>query len=294
MRVIDRIIGFVNTAQLASAAYTPSTPYTGSLPTKTVKKGSKGSEVKKVQKFLNWCIKAKLKVDGSCGKNTVAAIKKYQKQYKLKVDGVFGSQSRAKAKKIIAAHKPAPAPAPTPAPAPAPTPAPAPAPAPAPVASTSLNADKIVFAATSYAYPLGTSKKKYSYKTGKPTAAYKVALKKYMGKKAKISQSDCGYFVSTCVRAAGVSSSFNCLQWKKAPSTMTKVWSGKKIPDGFLQPGDIIRYKKSSGQHTMIYYGNGCIAEGARGNAFPKIKKDTKKYNKSNVKKSTIQVLRAK
>lgn len=288
MRVVDRIIGFVNTAQLASAAYDPSTPYTGKLPTKTVKKGSKGTNVKRVQKFLNWCIKAKLKVDGSCGKNTVAAIKKFQKQYKLKVDGVFGSQSRAKAKKIVAAHQPAPAPAPTPAPTPTPTPAPAPA----PIASTA--AQLIVAKATEYAYPLGTSKTKYSYKKGKPTAAYKKALKKYMGKKAKISQSDCGYFVSTCVRAAGVSKSFNCLQWKKAPSTMTKVWSGKKIPAGFLQPGDIIRYKKKSGQHTMMYYGNGYIAEGQRGNAFPKIKKDTKKYNKSNVKKSTIQVLRAK
>jgi peptidoglycan hydrolase-like protein with peptidoglycan-binding domain len=286
MRVVDRIIGFVNTAQLASAAYDPSTPYTGKLPTKTVKKGSKGTNVKRVQKFLNWCIKAKLKVDGSCGKNTVAAIKKFQKRYKLKVDGVFGSQSRAKAKKIVAAHQPAPAP--TPIPAPAPTPAPAPAPV------VSSAAQRIVAKATEYAYPLGTSKKKYSYKTGKATAAYKKALKKYMGKKAKISQSDCGYFVSTCVRAAGVSKSFNCLQWKKAPSTMSKVWSGKKIPDGFLQPGDIIRYKKSSGQHTMMYYGNGYIAEGQRGNAFPKIKKDTKKYNKSNVKKSTIQVLRAK
>ena len=276
MRVVDRIIGFVNTAQLASTAYDPSTPYTGKLPTKTVKKGSKGTDVKRVQKFLNWCIKAKLKVDGSCGKNTVTAIKKFQKQYKLKVDGIFGSQSRAKAKKIVVAHQPAPAPTP----------------APTPVVSTA--AQRIVAKATEYAYPLGTSKKKYSYKTGKATAAYKAALKKYMGKKAKISQSDCGYFVSTCVRAAGVSKSFNCLQWKKAPSTMSKVWSGKKIPDGFLQPGDIIRYKKSSGQHTMMYYGNGYIAEGQRSNAFPKIKKDTKKYNKSNVKTSTIQVLRAK
>lgn len=284
MRVYDRLIGFVNTAQLASAAYTPSTPYTGGLPTKTVKKGSKGSNVKKVQKFLNWCIKAGLKVDSSCGKNTVAAIKKYQKQYKLKVDGVFGSQSLKKAKKIVAAHQPAPTPAPTPTPAPVP--------APAPVISS--GATKIVAKATEYAYPLGTAKAKYTYKTGKPTAAYKAALKKYMKKSAKISQSDCGYFVSTCVRAAGVSSSFNCLQWKAAPNTMSKVWSGKKIPDGFLKPGDIIRYKKTSGQHTMMYYGDGLIAEGQRGNAFPKIKKDTKKYNKSNVKKSTIQVLRVK
>ena len=34
-------------------AYTPTTPYTGKLPTKTVKKGSKGSNVKAVQSFLS-------------------------------------------------------------------------------------------------------------------------------------------------------------------------------------------------------------------------------------------------
>ena len=285
MRVLDRIIGYVNSKHLASTAYKPSTPYTGKLPTKTVKRGSKGTNVKRVQRFLNWCIEAGLKVDGSCGKNTVKAIKKYQKRYKLKVDGVFGSQSRAKAKKIVNAHKPAPV-VPTPAPVPTPTPAPTPV--------ITSGASRIIAKATEYAYPAGTSKKKYSYKTGAPKKVYKSALKKYMKKKARISQSDCGYFVSTCVRAAGVSKKFNCLQWKKAPSTMKKVWSGKKIPAGFLQPGDIIRYKKKSGQHTMIYYGNGKIVEAQRGHAFPKIKKDTKKYNKSNVKKSTIQVLRAK
>ena len=280
MKFLDNIIGYINSAPLMSAAHVPSTPYTGSLPTKTVKKGSKGAEVKKVQKFLNWSENAGLKVDGSCGKNTVAAIRKFQKRYKgLKVDGIFGKQCRSKAKKIVAAHA-------------APTPAPTPAPAPAPVASG--NAAKIVAMAATYAYPAGTAKKKYQYKTGKATAAYKAALKKYMGKKAKISQSDCGYFVSTCVRAAGLGK-FNCLQWKKPPATMAIVLKGIKIPAGYLQPGDIIRYKKTSGgQHTLMYYGNGKVAEANRGNCFPRIHGDTKKYNKSNVKKSTIQVIRAK
>ena len=81
---------------------------------------------------------------------------------------------------------------------------------------------------------------------------------------------------------------------KKVPSSMQIVLKGKKIPSGFLQPGDIIRYKKKSGQHTMMYMGNGRIAEGQRGNNFPAIKKDTKKYNKSNVKFKTLQVIRAK
>ena len=71
--------------------------------------------------------------------------------------------------------------------------------------------------------------------------------------------------------------------------------SGKKIPDGLLQAGDIIRYKKTNGhQHTLMYYGNGKIAEAGRENQFPAIEKDTKKYNASNVKLSTRQVIRAK
>lgn len=111
------ILKLITDAQIASATIYPTSPYTGTLPTKVVKKGSKGDSTKAVQKFLNWCMKSGLKVDGVCGKKTVSAIKKYQKRYKLKVDGVFGSQSKRKAKDIIAKaivakYEPQPAPAP--------------------------------------------------------------------------------------------------------------------------------------------------------------------------------------
>ena len=86
--------------------YYPSTPYTGSLPGGTVKKGSKGTNVKAVQAFLNWCINAKLAVDGNCGNLTDKAIRKYQTQYKLKVDGIFGPASKRKAQEIIAKYAP--------------------------------------------------------------------------------------------------------------------------------------------------------------------------------------------
>ena len=258
MGILSKIIEYVNGAETASAAYKPTTPYTGSLPAKTVKKGSKGTDVKHTQKFLNWCIKAGLSVDGSCGSHTVSAIKKYQKQYKLKVDGIFGSQSRKKAQSIIKAY------------APAPTPTPAPAPIPAPAAN---NGARIVA---------------------------KTALKKYLGLSKKLQRSDCGHFITTCVRASGVSKSFKALKGRKqsfpdVPSTMYIVHKGKKIPSGLLQPGDIIRYKKTNGgQHVLMYYGNGKIAEAGRGNQFPAIEKDTNKYNKSNVRKKTLQVIRAK
>ena len=160
--------------------------------------------------------------------------------------------------------------------------------------------------AKEYAWPSGTSSKKWSYKKGTARATYKAALKKYMGHSSRVSQSDCGYFVSTCVRGAGVSKSFLALKGNKdpfpaVPSTMKIVHKGKKIPSGLLKPGDIIRYKKKSGsQHTLMYLGGGKIAEAGRKIRFPIIhsdvinKKGTKKYNASNIKFSTLQVIRAK
>lgn len=277
-KIYEAVCEVLSNAHTESAAYTPTTPYTGKLPTKTVRKGSKGTDVKHVQKFLNWCIKAGLSVDGKCGSKTTSAIKKYQKQYKLKVDGVFGPQSKKKAQSIINALKPKPKPTPTPTPA-------------------TANADKIVAKAKEYAWPYDTEPKTYAYITGSAKAVYKTALKKWMKKKAKISQSDCGYFVSTCVRASGVSTTFLALpgrasqSYPAVPSTMKIISRGKV---GTLQPGDVIRYRKTNGnQHTVIFLGDGMIAHAGRRHWFPKVV-EAKPWNNSNVKKSTIQVIRAK
>lgn len=162
------------------------------------------------------------------------------------------------------------------------------------------NADKIVARAKDYAWAYGTAQSKWAYKTGSAKSSYKSALKKYLKHTTKIAQSDCGYFVTTCVRASGVSSSFLALKGAKeafpaVPSTMKIVWKGSKIPSGTLKSGDIVRYKKVSGsQHTLMYIGDGKIAEAGRKIRFPRIAKDTKKYNASGVKFSTIQVIRAK
>ena len=78
--------------------------YTGTFPALGKKgylsKGDKGINVERLQKFLNWCINAKLTVDGSFGPATVKAVKKFQKKYGLTVDGFFGKGSLAKAKTI--------------------------------------------------------------------------------------------------------------------------------------------------------------------------------------------------
>ena len=165
--------------------------------------------------------------------------------------------------------------------------------------SPKSKADKIIATIDKLAYPKGTPAKTWGYSKGHARKSYRNALLKYMHKKARISQSDCGYFVSTVVRMAGIDKDFLALKGTSDPFPKSNkfkvVFSGKKIPADTLKKGDIIRYKKTNGgQHTFFYYGHGKIAEAGRGSRFPAIKKDKHIYNKSNVKHGTLQVLRAK
>lgn len=245
---------------------------------KSVKYGKGGSPC--IKNLQRW---AGVTQDGVIGQNTVKA---WQKKLGVKADGIFGSGSMKAWQKYLNEHDKAEYP-PAPASKPASTPTTAPA---------SGGAAKILAKAKEYAWAYGTDSKKYAYKTGSAKSVYKTALQKWMKKKAKISQTDCGYFVSTCVRASGVSTTFLALPGKASqsypavPSTMQIVSKGKV---GTLQPADIIRYRKKSGQHVVIYLGDGLIAHASRGHAFPRISKSSP-WNNSNVKKSTIQVIRAK
>lgn len=260
--------------------YRPSTPYTGTLPTKTVKDGVKGEAARACQIFLNWCINAGLSTDGNCGRKTVKAIKIYQKTYGLTPDGKFGKASRTKAEEIIKEHDNTPKPYSGEYP------------------DTKVGRGPDVAArAKEYAWPEGTASSKSDYEDGAPKDSYKAALKKYMGKTEKISLSDCGYFVSTVVRSLGISSTFLALpgeykdKYPAVPSGLSIVHKGE-IGSFKLEPGDIIRYRKKSGQHTLLYIGGGLIAHAGRGHWFPKVVKSAP-WNNDNVKQSTIQVIRA-
>ena len=163
------------------------------------------------------------------------------------------------------------------------------------------SADKLLAKMKELAWAYGTAKKKYAYKTGAPKAVCKKAMKKYGWADNKAEMSDCGNFVSTVVRESGVSKTFKALHGTKTPFPKSEkgfsiVLKGKKIPSGFLKPGDIIRYKKKNGnQHVLFYFGNGKICEASHHNRFGAIIKDEKKYNNSNIAKiGTVQVLRAK
>ena len=76
--------------------------YTGTFPKvpPILKYGSEGTQVKNLQKFLNWYGNYGLDVDGIFGKNTEKAVKAFQKKVKIDVDGEFGPISLKEAKAV--------------------------------------------------------------------------------------------------------------------------------------------------------------------------------------------------
>lgn len=59
-----------------------------------------GTQVKNLQKFLNWYGGYNLEVDGDLGSKTRAAVRDYQDKEGLAVDGLFGKASLNRAKII--------------------------------------------------------------------------------------------------------------------------------------------------------------------------------------------------
>ena len=224
--------------------------------------------------------------DGAWGKGTSKAV---QKKIGTTADGAFGKNSVIALQKWINNNAfPSVSGGATTAPKPA-----------APKPATTSNAQKLVNKAAELAWPYGTASSKWDYKKGAPTSKCKAAMKKH-GYTSKGKQSSCIYFMNTIVRETGINKSFCAGHGYKKPYPKTEagfntVLSGKAIPSGFLKPGDIVRYKKTSkDEHTLMYMGNGRICEARHYHRYGNIYKDEKRYNGSNVKKSTLQVLRAK
>ena len=228
--------------------------------------------------------KAGASPDGAWGNGTSKAVQRMLKKagyYKGEIDSVFGVSSVKALKMWIngknypskkpASNKPA----------------------------KTTNAQKLIAKAKDLAWAYGTARKKYDYKTGNPKANCKKAMNKYGWADNRAELSDCGNFVSTVVRESGVDKSFKALHGVKTPfptkeAKFNIVLKGKEIPTGFLKAGDIIRYKKKNGkQHAMMYFGDGKVCEASHKNFFGVIRKDEKRY-KTQSKKNTIQVLRAK
>ena len=58
------------------------------------------SQIKNLQKYLNWAINSGLTVDGGYGNKTCEAVIRFQKTYGLEQDGLWGKNCLAKAKTI--------------------------------------------------------------------------------------------------------------------------------------------------------------------------------------------------
>ena len=79
----------------------PTTKYSGTLPKPTLKKGSKGDNVVKLQKFLTW-YGIKTNSDGDFGGKTEDSVRQFQFNEGLTIDGVFGKKSASAAQKYAA------------------------------------------------------------------------------------------------------------------------------------------------------------------------------------------------
>lgn len=63
-------------------------------PQPTLRRGSKGQEVVKLQLFFNWLCNQHIKVDGDFGSETEQTLKDFQAFWGLQVDGIYGNESR--------------------------------------------------------------------------------------------------------------------------------------------------------------------------------------------------------
>lgn len=269
-------------------SYRPSTPYTGTLPTTSVKSGVKGEDTKACQTFLNWCINAGLNIDGSAGAKTVKAIKVFQKTYGLGVDGSFGKKSREKAQEIIKEHEVHPYDGEYPNPM-------------VTVTVERPNTEKIVDMAKKLAWPVGTASSKYAYKGGSATAAFKAALDKVFPKhnswgKAPSKGASCDVFSATVMNSTGIVTNMPRgydEQVKYTNANLSKITRNNVKPLSVGKAGDMILYTKneSGSSHHVIILGDGVIYEAQYEKTYGHVNTSTSKINTSRPK---VIIFRAK
>jgi peptidoglycan hydrolase-like protein with peptidoglycan-binding domain len=182
-----------------------------------LKLGSKGSAVVALQKELAAAGDSPGTIDGVFGAHTLAAVKKYQAQHHLAVDGLVGPKTlHALATDGFTPGKPAPKPQPTPAPKPGPvTP---------PSGSTgSAKIDKLLNEARSHIgfHEGAGNANPFSKAMGRPNEAW------------------CADFVSYCAKKAGFTANNAGAQHFADILKARGGWKGRSNP----QPGDAVTFR---------------------------------------------------
>ena len=219
----------------------PTGKYSGTIPKPKLREGNKGSEVKNLQKFLNWYMKAGLSVDGVFGEKTLEKVQIFQATEGIKPPGgVYGVKSHKAASKY---QGPKPKPKPK------------------------TKAELIVDMAKKCAWPYGTAKSKYSYPKGSATADFKKAIAKAYPDRSKWGAqpragASCDVFVGTVIRASGIDPKFpRGLDGVVKHCKGNPKWQLTGIKDtSKLKAGDIVFQLYSGGGHIFVVLGGGKVA----------------------------------
>lgn len=152
---------------------------------------------------------------------------------------------------------------------------------------------KILDTAVQLAWAKGTPKRKYAYKGGAPTKAFKTALNKVFPRRkwstASRKGASCDVAVAVCARYSGVAKKYprgRDKQRNYEPKKMKRIAKVKARPVDYAKKGDIIIYDRTTGGkkgHTFIYGGD-CLYEASNGKTYlhtvAKPKNVSKKMNR--------------
>lgn len=252
----------------------PTGSYAGPIPQPTIKVGSKGDNVKNLQKFLNWYHPAwKLKVDGICGNATANAVREFQRAEGITADAIYGKNSRIKAEAYIRASvKPVTIPTPVKTPTPVKSPSPYAGAWPDFVAHSG---QKINYVAKDLSYAYGTKKATYTYGKGKAKAAFTAAINKVYPKRSSWSKqcqagASCDVGAGTVIRFSGIDTAMPRGLSEQIPHLKkSSLWKNTGLTKtAQMKAGDVgIYIGKSSGAHIWIKV-DGYTAEASHTNKY--------------------------
>lgn len=250
----------------------PTGKYSGTIPTPTLKRPSKGDNTKNLQKFLNWYHPAwKLAEDCIFGNATENALTSFQRTEGITPDGIYGKNSYAKA----SAYKPNPTPPPTPTPKGYDGSFPD---------LVTHSGQKIAYTARDLAYAKGTAKSKYTYGKGKAKASFTTAINKVYPKRSSWSKqcqagASCDVGAGTIIRYSGYDTKVpRGLQEQLPHFKKSKLWK-KTGNTKCTLAGDVAMHPSPSA-HIWIGLGDGNLAEANHTwKYFEHITKDSRKIN---------------